>query len=77
MTNAIATATFKDIWFGDLAAYLIPSKTTRKGQRVTVYRWMTERNTVCDGLAHGMTSIERMVTRAQRHALFSNVTVAA
>lgn len=41
-TQAIATATFRDTWFGDLSAYLMPQRTTRRGVRKTVYRWMVQ-----------------------------------
>ena len=73
MTNNVATATFHDTWAGELAAYLVPQKTTRRGQRVTAYRWMTERGTCCDGLSHGSTNPDRMIAHAERHARFSNV----
>jgi hypothetical protein len=72
MKNAVATATYNDIWAGAVTAYLVPQKTTRRGQRTTVYRWMTERGTVCDGLANGH-GIDRMIAIAKRSAVFSNV----
>lgn len=62
----IATAFYNDIWAGRLAAYLKPQRTTRGGERVTVYRWFTDRGVCCDGLAAGAAP-HRMV----QHALYS------
>lgn len=59
----VATAFYLDIWAGRLAAYLKPQRTTRSGQRVTVYRWFTDRGVCCDGLAFGGSAF-RMVQHA-------------
>jgi hypothetical protein len=70
--KAIATATYRDVWAGDLQAYLLPQKTTRGGTRVTVYRWFGENGSVVDGCRCGL-SAARMLSHAQHHALFANV----
>lgn len=72
MKNAVATATFNDTWAGEIPAFLVPQKTSRNGERVTVYRWLTERGSSCDGLAHGH-GREFMLTLASRRPSFSNV----
>jgi hypothetical protein len=68
----IATATYTDTWQGNLAAFLVPQKTTRCGTRVTVYRWMTERGATCDGVAHGH-GAACMMRCALYNPFFSNV----
>lgn len=74
MKNAIATATYTDTWAGNLTAFLVPQKTTRRGERVTVYRWYTERGSVCDGLRCGCGPL-RMLAHARRHPFFASVSL--
>lgn len=70
---AVATATYRDTWAGDVPAYLVPQVTKRGGLRCIAFRWMTARGQTCDGLKAGYTNIEAMVRHAQRHALFASV----
>jgi len=72
----LRTATYTDTWAGDLAAYLKPQRTTRGGQRITVYRWLDERGFCCDGLRCGFAA-ERMIAIATRDPRFANVVRAA
>jgi hypothetical protein len=74
--QAIATATYRDTWAGELKAYLLPQRTTRGGVRMVVYRWMTERGSSCDGLRCGF-GADRMVSHARRHPFFANVNLCA
>lgn len=73
--QAIATATVLDTYAGELRAYLIPQKTRRNGERVTVYRWLDSRGFCCDGLRYGF-GAEKMIASAKRNARFSNVIAA-
>jgi hypothetical protein len=75
MTKPIATATYQDTWAGLIGASLVPQKTSRGGQRVTVYRWIDDRGQVCDGLRCGF-SADRMMVHAKRHPKFSNIAAA-
>ena len=70
----VATARVQDTYAGVLLAYLKPQRTTRHGLKTTVYRWFTDRGTVCDGLAHGFHA-RTMVRVALRHPRFSDVAV--
>jgi hypothetical protein len=72
MTIHIATATFRDTWAGDINANLIPQRIMRKGERVTVYRWITDRGILCDNCTNGHPA-DYMVQLAKRNARFSNV----
>ena len=72
--ESIATAWYQDVWAGVLPAYLKPQRTTRRGERVIVYRWVTDRGTVCDGLRCGF-GAERMIGSALRNPAFSDVAV--
>lgn len=72
--ESIATAWYQDLYAGRLPAYLKPQRTTRRGQRMIVYRWFTDRGTVCDGLAHGH-GAAKMIHSAMRNPFFSDVAV--
>lgn len=76
MKNAVATATYQDTWAGEVVAYLMPQKTTRRGVRMTVYRWMRDNGQTCDGMVCGR-GVDRMMAHAEWHALFSNVQATA
>ncbi len=73
--KAVATAMVADVWAGPLRAVLIPQKTKRAGQAVTVYRWLDERGHCCDGLRCGF-GAEKMIATAKRNARFSDVVAA-
>ena len=70
--KAVATATYRDTWAGMVPATLQPQKTTRGGQRVTVYRWIDDRGMCCDGLRCGH-GLDRMISHAEHHPAFSHV----
>ncbi len=72
MTKSVASATYLDTWAGAVTATLQPQKTTRGGQRLTVFRWVDDRGQCCDGLRCGF-SMERMIHHAKRHQRFSRV----
>jgi hypothetical protein len=67
-----ATAIYQDIWAGPVTATLQPQKTTRNGQRMTVYRWIDDRGMCCDGVRCGC-GIDRMIGHAERHPAFSAI----
>lgn len=71
------TATFKDTWFGAVPMVLTSFKTSRAGSKVVRYRWTlapgTEACVTTGFVPSGFASIERAVTAACAHALFSNV----
>jgi len=73
--NAIATATVRDTWAGELPAFLVPQRTKRSGESIVVYRWLDSRGFVCDGLRCGF-GAPKMIATAQRDARFSNVVAA-
>ena len=70
----IATAFVQDVWAGTLAAYLVPFKTTRRGQRMIAYRWITDRGSPCDGMRHGM-GARYMIDHAIHSYKFTDVAV--
>lgn len=72
--ESIATAWYQDVWAGRLPAYLKPQRTMRRGQRMIVYRWVTDRGSPCDGVAHGH-GAARMIAQALRNPFFSDVAV--
>src|SRR5260370_1115151 len=69
----VATATYRDMWRGDIVARLVPQRTRRGGVAMTVYRWESAGST-CDGLSHGHAA-PRMVQCATRNPFFTNVAV--
>lgn len=71
--NAAATATFNDIWAGDLSAALVPFKTKRKGATVVRFRWMTERGGSVGIWANPFSSPSAGVAAAKRHPSFADV----
>lgn len=77
MINAHATATYNDIWAGEVAAVLLPFKTKRNGQTVIRYRWQEQvRGFAAGGWASPFMSVEQAVACAKRHHMFSNVQAA-
>jgi hypothetical protein len=42
MAIHLATATYQPAYGSPVAAYIAPYQTTRRGQRVTAYRWHAE-----------------------------------
>jgi len=70
----VATARVQDIYAGMLLAYLKPQRTSRGGIRTVVYRWHTDRGTVCDGLAYGLAA-RSMVKVAMRNPRFTDVAI--
>jgi len=46
--SAIATAEYRDTYAGWIDVQLLPYRTTRRGQPITLYRWMDSR-----GCTHG------------------------
>jgi hypothetical protein len=72
-TKSIATATYRDTYFGDIIAYLMPQRTKRQGAAVTVFMWTTERGAGC-GFAHGC-GAAGMVNRALRDPSFGDVSI--
>lgn len=67
----MATALFYDIWAGNVPALVVPFKTTRKGQRVTRYRWQRVDGLHCD--SRTFITIQGAVSALARDRRFSNV----
>lgn len=72
--TAFATATFKDIWAGNVAAELREFKTTRRGQRVTRFRWQRVDGMHCDSRA--FQTISGAIAALARDARFCDVVAA-
>ena len=47
--KTLATAMYNDIWAGNVPAHVVAFTTTRKGQRVTRYRWQRVDGQSCGG----------------------------
>lgn len=75
MKNAVASSTFKDIYFGETAVFLVPFKTTRMGGRVTRYRWESGKAVHCGFAASGFATPEAGMAAANRHALMGPVQI--
>jgi hypothetical protein len=69
----IATAFYSDPYAGQLAAYLVPFKTTRRRDRVVSYRWQTDRGGQCGVLA--TQNVAALVAYACRSPHFTDVAV--
>lgn len=67
--TVFATATYRDIWAGDIAATVEAFKTTRRGQRVTRYRWTSATQSLPLAV---FATVSGAVAYAERHACFSN-----
>lgn len=73
----MATATYDDSYFGKVAMVLVPSKTTRRGERLTIWTW-TKAPGVAGCITTGFrpgcfTTIKRAIEAASGHARFSSV----
>ena len=66
-----ATATYKDIWAGDIEVQVQAFKTKRRGVSVTRYRW-----SVSGVWASPLVSVEQAVRHAKAHRSFSNIVTA-
>lgn len=74
----MATATFQDNYSGAVSMTLKASTTRRNGVSSKVYTWDTVEAGRCvtTGFRGGFSSIERALSAANQHALFSNVVAA-
>lgn len=72
MTNAVATATFKDTWAGDVPVQLVQRKSTRNGQRVDIYSWAAVSGMVTTGYVPTMYPA-KAIGSARRDHRFSDV----
>ncbi len=73
MQNAIATAKFNDIWAGNVDAQVLAFKTTRRGERVTRYRWVRVDGQGCG--YNAFPSVARAVAAVRLDRRFSDVTL--
>ena len=64
MKNAVATAIFNgNLYYPFQQAWLVPFKTTRRGQRTVAYRWQTARG---DSPSQGYQDANRLMVMATR-----------
>jgi hypothetical protein len=74
MSSIKATATFNDVWFGEVPAHLVSFKTSRGGVAVVRYRWRAQKGgTSCGFASGGFPSVARAIAAALSHARFSNI----
>jgi len=74
MPKTFATALYRDIYAGTVAASLVPFKTQRRGEAVTRYRWLRANGQAAGGfVSGGFSSVEAGLAAANRHAGFFSV----
>lgn len=75
----MATAIFKDLYFGPTKMTVEPFKTSHHGKKVIRYRWSPVEAGGCitTGLpSHGFSSIHAAIESARRHIRFAAVMTA-
>lgn len=68
-----ATATYRDTWAGDVPVSLVAARSTRRGERVTIYRWAAEHGGINAGGMVPTVHPQKAIRFAQNHPYFSNV----
>lgn len=72
-TPRFATATYADVWAGNVPCFLTSFKTKRRGETVTRYRWQREDGLQAHHWVAPFQTVDGAIAAAQRHACFSSI----